>query len=456
MEASEKQRVSVHKGKTTSANHNVHFDELGDDVIYAKTFDLGDEFKNVTPQDYEIEVYERLFGEWLQNQNQKYFDKRNYGRMKSMEQVYKSAKKCPTEEILQYGNVKSTILPDKKTFWKMVCNYYNRLIEMYPDNLVVLDVAGHFDESTPHSQSRYIWKYNTEAGYSTIEQEKAMEQAGIELPDPEKLKKDLEKAEKLKPDKADYDDKDEYEQADKKYKNAVAAAHRYNNRSITFTNICRSLWQDICEEYGFEVEREVIPNGRKKHLTVQEYRAMEHEETMRTAFEELNSKETALNDREQILNQHEDDLKERENEVKELEEKLDWVSNEIDKDKQSIEEDKKANKEYGMRLSRKGKSLDDRERALDDREKALDDREGEIALKEQKAQNKLNKAVVMLARCKTMLEDLEALAEKYPDLPDKVTVYREEYEALNKVLKISEDRYGSTGRQVSESRSLGS
>jgi predicted RNase H-like HicB family nuclease len=53
------------------------------------------------------------------------------------------------------------------------------------------------------------------------------------------------------------------------------------------------MWQDICEEYGYEVERVPLENGRKKHETVAQYHARKGRE-LEAKEQELNERDTAL------------------------------------------------------------------------------------------------------------------------------------------------------------------
>ena len=266
-----KQRTTVHKGKVGNAKHNEH-DFYEKDARDATTYSFIHQKENVRNGHFDLEkdelkFYERYLGQLI-SQNEKYEKKGNYSRVKSLEDFYKSKRYQPTEEILQYGNIGTdeNDMPDKKTFKKMTETYATMLDDwskLHGNHLHVLEVTRHFDESTPHAHLRYIWDANID-GITTINQEKAMEQAGLELPHPDK------------------------------------PVSRYNNRNMTFTAICRNMWNDVCEQYGFEVERVPLENGRKKSETIPQYHARMGRE-LKAREEELQKGQDALKAREREI-----------------------------------------------------------------------------------------------------------------------------------------------------------
>lgn len=260
---------SMHIGRG-SAKHNPH-EFLGDDkdVVNQNYIAPGnDDFYGT-----ELEFYEDNFGEQFTEQNKKHETARNYKRIKSIEEYYKSKQYQPSEMILQIGNCRNDRLPTKEEFL-LVVNSYILTLQEYAErtgnHLVLLNSSCHFDETVPHCQLRYLWKTSD----NRLLQEDAMKEAGLEVPDPEKLAKDLEEAEKLKTYEQ-YDKKSkEYKEGKKKYENAVKGAHRYNNRAMTFTAEQRAIWYDTCDSYGFIIDREPIKdkNGHgKKHSTTRKY-----------------------------------------------------------------------------------------------------------------------------------------------------------------------------------------
>ena len=260
----EKLRTTLHRGKEGFAKHNVH-KHLGDKRNVSTLAPISRE-KGDSDDLYKLELrfYER-YAEALEKQNEKYREKRNYDRLKTLEEFYLSDKYKPTEEIMQLGCVGSEV-PDKKTFNSMILEYVNWKLEWseaHGGHLKVLNASNHFDEATPHSHVREIWEYTDSDGLLKIGQEKAMELSGIELPNPGK-KRD-----------------------------------RYNNRAITYTRMCRDKWNDICESYGYTIEREPLVKS-KKHETVSEYSM--------SRLRDLQEREKALEVLEQNAKQHLNDL----------------------------------------------------------------------------------------------------------------------------------------------------
>lgn len=243
-----KQRASLHRGKCGNAKHNEHNFKGKNKNVSICNF-VNNE-TNLTKS--EIEFYKENYSEMLEKQNAKYIERRQYKRCKTIEDLYNSKRYKPTEEILQWGNVKTKNLPDKETFNQMVLEYCQGKIkwaEEHGEHLHILNVECHFDEETPHAHIREIWDYEDENGIKKIDQERGMEASGLTLPKPDKK------------------------------------IGQYNNRCMTFTSISRTFWQDILEEHGYEVERNPLPT-RRKNESIEQY----HDRLDREYFEEYQDK----------------------------------------------------------------------------------------------------------------------------------------------------------------------
>lgn len=228
-----KNRVSVHRGKKGGTKHNDH-DWKDDKDVTVVSFHVGD-----TLTESELNFYRERYAEMVERQNEKYMMKRNYSRCKTVEQIHDAGRYKPTEEIIQYGGFESDVMPSRDEFDTMVAEYVEfkrEWSEAHGGHLQVLNYACHHDETTPHAHVREIWDYEDEDGVIKIGQEKAMEQAGLKLPNPDK------------------------------------PVGRNNNRGMTWTAMCREKWMDICEEHGFEVER--VPNPRRgKGESIEDFQA---------------------------------------------------------------------------------------------------------------------------------------------------------------------------------------
>lgn len=236
-------RVSLHRGKKGVAKHNEHEFYKGEKDTEVIRVECG---KNGTLTESEIDFYTENYGEELAIRNEKYRKKGNYAKVKTIEEVYNSPRYKPTEEIVQYGHA-GGVVPDKETFGRMMTDYINWKIEwskVHGGHLHVLNYACHYDETTPHAHVREVWDYE-DNGVKKIAQEKGMECAGLELPDPTK-----------KPS-------------------------QHNNRGMVWTALCRTKWQDICEQYGYDVER--VPLPRRGSKSIEEYKAEQDREAVEQA-----------------------------------------------------------------------------------------------------------------------------------------------------------------------------
>lgn len=86
------------------------------------------------------------------------------------------------------------------------------------------------DEASPHIHERRVFLYTDSQGHKAVGQNKALEQMGIGLPNPDKPRS------------------------------------RYNNRKQTFSKICRDHFLQICKEHGLQIEetpREYSKSGRE-------------------------------------------------------------------------------------------------------------------------------------------------------------------------------------------------
>lgn len=336
-----KERCSLHKGKGEgTALHNQHlhiesderdvsifvFDKLDDDEqqnyniikspkskedgVYLISFKddmMKDDTDYLTP--FEHNFYERRYRKSLDIRNAKYKANRHPDKVKTMKEFYETKRYSPTEEILQWGNVYTPEedLPDKETYNKMVEEYIIWLNDWSNDNgghLHILNCTNHFEEATPHTQLRYIWDWTDENGVTWCEQDKAMELAGLELPEPKKPK------------------------------------GQYNNRNMTFTSMCRTKWQDIVESYGFEVEREALESSY--HLSKPQF--IRQQIAKQKAEQE--AKEKAFKEREEAINLKEQNLNDREGYVEFIEAELVTSENKLDERMKELELDKQQFESY--------------------------------------------------------------------------------------------------------------
>lgn len=167
--------------------------------------------------------YQEHYGDHIDAQNERNEAARHPERNRSAEDVLKNTKTCPEETILQLGNIDGTI--SASTFAQISAEYFEEFEKRFGSHIHILDWALHLDESTPHIHERHVFDAENRYGEICPQQDKALEELGFELPDPEKPK------------------------------------GRYNNRKMSFDAECRNIFLEICKKHGIEVEMEPVYGG---------------------------------------------------------------------------------------------------------------------------------------------------------------------------------------------------
>lgn len=302
-------RATMHNGRTHangqpfSAHHNDRdFDTSKHDTIdpskvggnlYWSTSSGGwyrDAEKGEHPTFAEVErqYYEETFTEQWERQCELNRSRGQGSRNKSFEKWRSTRRYVPEEQHLQIGDVAEHATPEQLT--DAVNRYLNAILAWNRSNgepFELLDVAFHLEESTPHVQLRRVWKYNDEQGVCCIGQERALEQAGVELPDPSKPEA------------------------------------KNNHRKKTFDQFMRQTWLDCVQKAGIEVEREPLPNHRSRdkgqwlHMQRKEF-----EREMASQRAEMASTARGLDERSRTLDEREEALKSGEDALKRDNERL--------------------------------------------------------------------------------------------------------------------------------------
>lgn len=194
--------------------------------------------KEITFEDAERAFYEKHIRRHLDAQNARYRAQRHTERAKTMDEYRKSPQTCPEEVILQIGKLGDTIPADMMA--RIIQEQINWEQQTFP-GVRVLDVALHMDEQgAPHIHERRAWVYTDKDGNFAISQNKALEQMGVELPNPNKPRS------------------------------------RFNNRKISFSRMCREHLLKICREHGLEIE-EIPQEKSRSSRTLEDYQAGEAE-----------------------------------------------------------------------------------------------------------------------------------------------------------------------------------
>lgn len=173
----------------------------------------------------EAAFYEKHIRQHLDAQNARYKAQRHAERVKSMDEYRRSPQTCPEEVILMIGKAGDTIPADMMA--RIIQEQINWEQKQFP-GVRVLDVALHMDEQgAPHIHERRAWVYTDKDGNLAISQNKALEQMGVELPNPDKPR------------------------------------GRFNNRKQVFSRMCREHLLQVCREHGLEIEE--IPQEKSRN-----------------------------------------------------------------------------------------------------------------------------------------------------------------------------------------------
>ena len=241
MSGGERLRVSQHSGRQGSAKHNDRSFMVGRSnewrLEHAPHIDTARTVENVVwtwDGQTDIETSERTWYEQEYQQaqertNDRYRREGHADRCKTTDQLYEGRLTRPEEMILQVGTQADNI--DPAEFAQAVDKYLDKLDEWdtaHGGHMHILSIALHVDESSPHLHIRRVWDYTDRDGLTRLGQARALESAGIPLPDPSK------------------------------------PVGRYNNRKMSFDSLARGWWQEACRAQGWEIETEARPDMRHK------------------------------------------------------------------------------------------------------------------------------------------------------------------------------------------------
>lgn len=304
-------RVTQHSGRSGSARHNdrTFLNDLSKEQILeqAPHIDLGKMkdnsqwscYANLDFKAGERAYYDYAFGAALTKTNDNYIKSRHPERCKSMDDWYNSDKTKPEEMILQIGDKDTEVT--KKVFEACLRDYFawlNKWNDEHGKPFQILNYACHYDETSPHVHIRRVWQYKDKDGDLRLGQNRALKDAGIDLPDTSK------------------------------------AESRHNNRKMTFDSMAREQWQEICRSHGFDIETEPRPNV--KHKDKAEYIAdqmAKEQQEKETALETVKQDLATAEDRLQTVTEQSkiqtDFLVQTENKLVEASESLSKTQNDV-------------------------------------------------------------------------------------------------------------------------------
>ena len=223
------------------ANHNSRsdFKVMSSNIDFTKTKNnwywncfTGDaDQKNQNFKKVEEEYYTKNYTASLNAQNERHIKQRHPKRCKTMDQIINGKNTKPHEQILQFGNeddhaTREQLLDILKDYVK----WYN---ERFPE-AVILDMALHMDETTPHIHIRRVFEVETEDGKKLL-QGQALREMGLKRPD------------------------------------TNSPNGQFNNELMTFTAMNRDKLQEIAIAHGLNIEI-TDEKCKTKHLQPSEHK----------------------------------------------------------------------------------------------------------------------------------------------------------------------------------------
>ena len=217
--------------------------------------------ENPEQPDFSFEEIERMYyyehySGHVEAQNARNEKTRHIERNRTVEDLLKNNKTCPEESIYQIGTMGESVPPD--TLFSIVNEFYEEFERRFGSHIHILDWALHLDEGTPHIHERHVFDCENRYGELCPQQEKALEELGVELPDPSKPK------------------------------------GKHNNRKQTFDAVCRTMLFDISRKHGVHLEQEPSYGGRA-YLEKQDYIRMKQKEEIAVQQEMLNQQRDKVN-----------------------------------------------------------------------------------------------------------------------------------------------------------------
>ena len=209
--------------------------------------------ENPEQPDFSFEEIERMYyyehyGGHVEAQNARNEKTRHTERNRTVEDLLKNNKTCPEESIYQIGTMGESVSPE--TLFRIVNEFYEEFERRFGSHIHILDWALHLDEGTPHIHERHVFDCENRYGELCPQQEKALEELGIPLPNPEKPK------------------------------------GRNNNRKQTFDAVCRTILFDIARRHGLHLDQEPSYGGRD-YLEKQDYILMKQKEQLAAQEQKL-------------------------------------------------------------------------------------------------------------------------------------------------------------------------
>ena len=237
-----------HNTKTETRNQERHIDHSRTEQNINLQFTAEGKVRRCGSFDakaFELSRYEELYGTGQEAKNARYIADGHPERCKSVADIYASRRTAPLETIIQLGSRDTDIDPKerKEKLMAATAELIDGLQKRWGDNLHLLDLAIHLDEEVCHCHLRMTFSALDKFGQRVPNQAQAFEAMGIQRPDP------------------------------------TTKEGKYNCPLITFSELIRQEFYDLCEKRGIVIDREV-KNPSQKHLSVLEYKCKKMEEVV--------------------------------------------------------------------------------------------------------------------------------------------------------------------------------
>ena len=237
-----------HNTKTETRNQERHIDHSRTEQNINLQFTAEGKVRRCGSFDakaFELSRYEELYGTGQEAKNARYIADGHPERCKSVADIYASRRTAPLETIIQLGSRDTDIDPKerKEKLMAATAELIDGLQKRWGDNLHLLDLAIHLDEEVCHCHLRMTFSALDKFGQRVPNQAQAFEAMGIQRPDP------------------------------------TTKEGKYNCPLITFSELIRQEFYDLCEKRGIAIDREV-KNPSQKHLSVLEYKCKKMEEVV--------------------------------------------------------------------------------------------------------------------------------------------------------------------------------
>ncbi|MDE7431853.1 MAG: serine/arginine repetitive matrix protein 2 [Lachnospiraceae bacterium] len=254
--------------------------------------------------DYSFEKIEQLYyfehyADHIQAQNERNEKTRHTERNRTVNDLLTNNKTCPEESIYQIGTVDESV--SGETLAKIATEFFAEMEEKFGSHVHILDWALHLDEGTPHIHERHVFDCENKYGELCPQQEKALEELGIPLPNPDK----------------------------KKGKN--------NNRKQTFDAECRKMLFRICAKHNLHLQMEPTYGGRG-YLEKQDFIIEKQKEKISVQREILTETSQAIEEREKKIGKAEKAIAEREKLIKKHDEVIAEKKQELSQKQAAIED----------------------------------------------------------------------------------------------------------------------